>query len=285
MRLLRKRGSVKKEVKKSGLSEEYNIAYDFAVKIYRRFNEVIKSVVLFGSTAKNEMRRGSDIDIIIIVDDCTILWDQTLIAWYRTELGKIIAAQKYGDRIHINTVTLSVFWDEVRNGEPLIINVIRYGQTLIDFGGFFEPLKVLLAKGRIRPSVEATYNSLRRAPLHIAKARLNVLGAIENLYWAVVDSSHAALMAAKQAPPSPEHIPEFLEDTFVRSRRLDKKYVEYYKEIYSLYHNINHGNIKLIAGKEVDDYIDKVIDFEKVLRNITVDIVKDERMTRIEIKK
>lgn len=284
MKLLKKRG---KEIKKGmkNPSDEYNIASDFAIKVYKRFNEVIKSVVLFGSAAKNEMQKGSDIDIIVIVDDCTIAWDQTLISWYRQELSKLVAGQKYANRLHINTVTLSVFWEEVRSGEPLIINVIRYGQALVDFGGFFEPLKVLLAKGKIRPSVEATYNALRRAPIHIARARINVLGAIESLYWAMVDSSHAALMAAKQAPPSPEQIYDYLVDVFVKNRKLDKKYADYYREVYSLYHNIAHGNIKFISGKEVDDHIEKVIDFEKELRNLTVDIVKEEKMIKLELKK
>ncbi|MBS3149164.1 nucleotidyltransferase domain-containing protein [Candidatus Woesearchaeota archaeon] len=284
MKLLRKRGKeVKKE--KNNLSEEYSIAYDFAVKVYKRFNEVIKSVILFGSAAKNEMQRGSDIDIIVIVDDCSIAWDQTLISWYRQELSKLVSGQKYRDRLHINTVTLSVFWEEVRNGEPLIINVIRYGQALVDFGGFFEPIKVLLAKGKIRPSVEATYNALRRAPIHIARARANVLGAIESLYWAMVDSSHAALMAAKQAPPSPEHIYEYLNDVFVKNRKLDRKYADYYREVYTIYHDIAHGNVNMITGKEVDDHIEKVIDFERVMRSLTIDIVKEEKMIKLELKK
>ncbi|MBS3146294.1 nucleotidyltransferase domain-containing protein [Candidatus Woesearchaeota archaeon] len=285
MAFLKKRVKEFKAVKKEGLSDEYNVAYDFAIKVYRRFNDVIKSIVLFGSAAKNEMKKGSDIDLIIIIDDCTIVWDQTLIAWYRQELTKIVAAQKYRERLHINTVQMTIFWEQVRNGSPLIINVIRYGQPLIDYGGFFEPLKVLLARGKIRPSVEATYQSLRTAPMHIARAKLNVLGAIENLYWSMVDSSHAALMALKQVPPSPEHISEMLIEVFVKQRKLDKKYVEYYNQVYNLYHNINRGNINSISGKEVDEHIDKAIEFERVLRNLTIDAVKQEKIVKIEIKK
>ena len=37
--------------------------------------------------------------------------------------------------------------EEVRAGEPAVINMLRYGETLVDHGGFFNPLKVLLAKG------------------------------------------------------------------------------------------------------------------------------------------
>src|SRR3989338_5104992 len=86
------------------LISEYDIAYDFAVKVYGKFNKIVKSIVLFGSTAKRIAKASSDIDIIIIVDDCTIRWDEELIAWYREELGKIIQTNPYKKALHINTV-------------------------------------------------------------------------------------------------------------------------------------------------------------------------------------
>src|SRR3989338_3277937 len=110
-----KEDSKKHEVKESEaptlkLTKEYDIAYDFATKTYTKFNKIAKSIVLFGSTAKRLARAGSDIDIVIIVDDCIIQWDDELIAWYREELGKIIAANPYRKSLHINTIRLSTWW-------------------------------------------------------------------------------------------------------------------------------------------------------------------------------
>ena len=266
-------------------SSNYDIAYDFATKAYQKFREIIKSIVLFGSVSKNEAVEGSDIDLIIIVDDASIAWDQELIAWYREELGKLIASQNYKKEIHINTVTLSTFWDEVMSGLPVVINIIRYGQPLIDFGGFFEPLKVLLAQGKIRPTPEAIFTTLRRAPEHISRAILGILSSIENLYWAMVDSAHSALMAANQVPPSPEHISEMLEEVFVKTKRLDKKYLEYYNEVYTLTKNILHNNIKEVKGEEIDKHIKKVIEFEEVTRRITTKVIENEKIIRVEEKK
>jgi tRNA nucleotidyltransferase (CCA-adding enzyme) len=65
------------------IKKETDIAMDFATKIYERFDKIIKSVVLFGSTAKGTNGPSSDIDIVIILDDVSINWDQELIAWYR----------------------------------------------------------------------------------------------------------------------------------------------------------------------------------------------------------
>ena len=86
------------------LQTEHDIAMDFAVKVYKKFDKIIKSVVLFGSTAKKTQEKGSDIDIVIIIDDASIMWDQELIAWYREELEKIILENPYKHSLHVNTI-------------------------------------------------------------------------------------------------------------------------------------------------------------------------------------
>src|SRR3989338_11230836 len=138
------KGRIKAEFPTLKLVDEFDIAYDFAIKVYGKFNKIVKSVILFGSTAKRIAKATSDIDIIIITDDCTIQWDEELIAWYREELGKIIQTNPYKKSLHINTVRLTTWWQDLIKGDPVVINVIRYGQALVDFGGFFNPLKILL---------------------------------------------------------------------------------------------------------------------------------------------
>ena len=278
---INKKKTTKKVIKQFS---DYDIAYDFATKAYKQFKEAIKSIVLFGSVSKGASKKGSDIDVIVIIDDCSIEWDQELIAWYREELGKLVAAQNYKRAIHINTVTLSAFWEEVKIGDPTAINVIRYGQPLIDFGGYFTPLKVLLAKGKIRPTPEAVYNTLRRASLHISRAKFNIVSSIENLYWAMVDSAHSALMAVGQVPPSPEHVGDMLNAVFVNKKILNKKYVSWFNDMYTLSHDVVHGNVKHLSGEEIDKHMDKAIEFEKVMRSITTKFLEREKIIRTKRK-
>ena len=274
----------KKPRKVAHPKSEFDIAHNFALNTYSRFKEAIKSIVLFGSAAKKLDSQGSDIDILIIIDDCSIQWDEQLIAWYREELKKIVEKDKNSERFHINTVTLSTFWEEIKEGEPAAINMLRYGQTLIDFGGFFEPLKVLLAKGRLRPSPEAIYTTLRRSPLHISRAKFDIVNSIEHLYWAMVDAGHAALMARGLVPPSPEHVGDMLDRAFVASKVLDKKYTRWYREMYTLAHDIIHGNVKYLSGKDIDEYMAKTTEFEKTLRDITARLIYKEKIIKTERK-
>ena len=116
-----------KDVPSLQIKDERDIAMDFATKVYQRFNKIIKSIVLFGSTAKETTTNGSDIDIMVLIDDATINWDQELIAWYRTELEKIMQTNPYKQNLHINTIKLTTWWEDMIRGDPVVMNIIRDG--------------------------------------------------------------------------------------------------------------------------------------------------------------
>jgi len=258
----------KKNFPKIKIKKDQDIAMDFATKAYERFNKLIKSIILFGSVAKKTTSSGSDIDIIIVIDDVSIFWDQELIAWYREELDKILRQNPYNKNIHVNTIKLSTWWEDLIRGDPVVINVLRYGESLIDFGGFFEPLKVLLLKGKIKSTPEAIYSCLKRAPQHLLRSRTAELNAVEGLYWAMVDSSHAALIAEDMLPPSPEHIPAKLRETFANKGKLKSKYIDWYKDLLLLHKKIAHGEISDLKGVEIDLWQSRTEEFMRVMARL-----------------
>lgn len=250
------------------------IAMDFAIKAYKRFNKIIKSIVLFGSAAKKETTSSSDIDIVIIIDDVSINWEQELVLWYREELGKLLKGNKYTKELHINTIKLSTWWDDLMKGDPVVVNIIRYGKAMIDLAGFFDPLKFLLMKGKINSTPEAIYNCLQRAPMHIQRSKVAELNSIEGLYWAMVDSSHAALIAAHVSPPSPEHIPLHLKEVFADSGRLKMNYITDYRDLLVLHKKITHGEITDLKGVEIDKWQEKTEDFLKTMAQLVKEEVE-----------
>ena len=255
------------------LKKESDIAMDFATRAYKKFDKIIKSVVLFGSAAKQSTVTGSDIDIVVIIDDVTINWDQELTAWYREELEKLIKNNSYQASLHINTIKLSTWWEDLMRGDPVIVNILRYGEAMIDLAGFFDPLKSLLIRGKIKSTPEAIYSALQRAPQHIARSKFAELSAIDGLYWAMVDSSHAALIAANVSPASPEHIPGDLKENFVNTGKLKMKYVVWYRDLLVLHKKIAHGEVKDLKGIEIDDWQKRAEEFLQVMANLVNDIV------------
>ena len=235
---------------------EKEIAMDFAEKVHKKFDRMIKASVLFGSQVKSDTKPGSDIDVILIIDDASINWDLELVAWYREELGKIIAVQNYSRDLHINTIKLTTWWQDFIHGDPVVINILRYGEALIDSGGFFNPLKSLLLQGRVRSTPEAVYNALQRAPSHLTRSKMAMLNSIEGVYWAMIDAAQATLITAGQLPPSPEHIPKMLKTAFVDRSLMKIDRVRELRDIYVLHKGIMHREIHEVKGAEVDKWQD-----------------------------
>jgi len=263
----------KKEYPSFKILDEKEIALDFATKLYKKFDKLIKSVVLFGSTVKKTATSGSDIDLIIIVDDASVRFDQELISWYRQELGKLIKLNPYQKELHINTVRLTTWWQDLLKGDPIVINIIRYGEPILDFGGYFTPLRVLLEQGKIKSTPEAIYTSLERAPQHLARSKFAETSAIEGVYWAMVDAAHALLITAKILPPSPEHIPGLLKEHFVNKKMLDMKYVLWYRDVYLLHRKIIHGEVRDIKGQDLDKWQDYAEEFIEIVAKLINELI------------
>lgn len=231
-----------------------DVAMDFAEKVQKRFDRMVKAIILFGSHTRNEADSGSDLDIMIIIDDASIKWDLELISWYREELSKLISSTGHDSELHINTIKLTTWWQDLMQGDPVVLNILRYGEALIDYGGFFNPVKSLLLQGKVHSTPEAVYNSLQRAPLHLARSKASVISSIEGVYWCMADSAQAALMMAGKLPPSPEHIPDLIESTFVSKGITKSSYSKMVRDIYNLHKAIAHGEVKHIKGSEIEQW-------------------------------
>lgn len=253
--------------------KENDIAMDFATKVYQKFDKLIKSVVLFGSTTKKTSSDNSDIDIVLLIDDASIKFDQELIGWYREELGKIIASNPYKKEIHISTIRLTTWWQDIMRGDPVAINMIRYGEEILDFGGFFRPLRILLQEGKIKSTPESIYTCLERSPMHLANSRRSILSAVEGVYWAMVESANALLMANKTTPASPEHISMMLKEHFVDKKLLDIKYVNMYRSVFVLHKEITHGEVQRVHGKDLDEMQDNAQKFIGVMAELIRKII------------
>ena len=246
--------------------EEKKIAERFAHAINSELREFLKAAVLFGSAAKQtHPAAGSDIDVLLIIDDASILITPELTEAYRVIVENI--ARKTSLRLHINTLKVTNFWEHVRAGDPVIINVLREGVILVD-KGFFRPIQALLDMGRIRPTRESIWVYYGRVPVSLKNARAHVLQACVDLYWAGIDASHAALMSVHAIPPSPDHVPAMLDEHLVRKGLLAKKYPTMLKELYTLSKGIEHREVRAVTGAQFDKHLAMTEELVEALRRV-----------------
>jgi len=249
----------RKQVSESYSKEVINIAYDFSKKVYQEFAKFIKAIVLFGSTARKKQESKGDVDLLVIVDDVSIIIDREFVQAYRLIINKIIADVS-PKKLHVTTLKFTSFWEYVRAGDPVAINILRDGVPIID-SGFFEPLQILLFQGRIRPSSESMWNYFNKAPITLHNSKWHIKQAVLDLYWAVIDAAHAALMKLNEVPPSPSHVADMLDEKMVKRGLLQEKYANTMKKFYHVSRIILHGQIAEISGSQYDEYFEQAKEF------------------------
>ncbi len=248
-------------------STDYDFAKKFAEAMHKELGDFVKAIVLFGSTAREEkpLYGERDIDVLIIINDLTMMLSNEVVQSYRVITENL--ASKNSKRLHITTLKLTNFWEYVRIGDPIAINMLRDGVPLYD-SGFFEPVQQLLFQGRIRPTKEAIWTYFARAPATIHNGDWHILQATLDLYWAVVDSAHAALMKMGEVPPTPGHIAEMIHERLVRTGHVPAKYSGIMDMFYKLQKKIIHREIQEVEGRNYDQYKKIAQDFVKTMQRV-----------------
>lgn len=256
---------MKFEVKKRGNinldrypTADITLAKSFAKRIHNEFGDFLKGVVVFGSAARKQPTERSDIDVLVVVDDLSIRMTREVIEAYKLIVEKTVG--KVSTKLHVTSMTITSFWEYVRAGDPVAINILRDGVALIDTG-FFNPMQALLIQGRVRPSTESVWSYFGRAPRTLLNASWHINQATLDLYWAVIDAAHAALMHEGEIPPSPDHVADLLEEKLVKKKLLEKKYANTMRKFYKLMKGITHREIKKVTGAQYDGYAKEADEF------------------------
>ncbi len=254
-------------------TDDFALADKFSALLRKELGDFVKTIVLFGSAARAVEHREKpekglhehDIDILVIVNDLTLVLTPEVVEAYRVITES--TAAKISKRLHITTMKLTSFWDYMRNGDPVAINMLRDGVPLFDVG-IFEPLQMLLFQGRIRPTKESIWNYYARAPATMANANWHVLQAVLDLYWAVIDAAHAALMKIGEIPPSPSHVADLLAEKLVKPGHVSKRHADTMRFFYELSKKITHRELRDIPGKYYDRYRELADEFITAMKKV-----------------
>lgn len=239
----------------------------FAKKVFDFFAPTVKTVVLFGSQLRKPSKE-SDIDILIVVDDVTVIWDLETIASYREELSKMTSGLRVANRVHLTTLRLSSFWVLLRDSDPALLNIVRFGEPLIDVG-FFAPIKSILLLGGVKPTPEAVHAAYQRVGIHIRDFNWKKMSSVEDLFWACVEMSQAVLMKYGMLPPSPEEIKEML---VILSKKIKEggiiRHAHFFDELFEITHKIRNEQIKTITHHKIEYLHAKTSEFIGYLEGI-----------------
>ncbi|MCK4521276.1 MAG: nucleotidyltransferase domain-containing protein [Nanoarchaeota archaeon] len=265
----------------TGMLSAIKIAELHKTMVLKKFEKYIVSYVLAGSLVQGKSTKTSDIDVWIVIDDTDVkkmtraeLKDKlrAIIIGMGIEAGEITGIK---NKLNIQVYILTDFWDSLKEANPIIFTLLRDGVPFYD-RGVFMPWKLLLKMGKIKPSAEAIdmFMSSGEQMLQRVDLKLKDIG-MEDIFYAILTPSQAALMMFGIPPPTPKETPKLMRDVFVHKEKLlEGNFVDILEKNITVRKDIEHGVKKEMTGKEVDELLSGAKKYLKRIKRLFTQIEK-----------
>ena len=218
----------------------------FTNEARKQYSDLIKTVLIFGSAVRGDTTKGSDVDLFVILDDTATKSSEDL---QRVTNHLHLLANELKD-LHIQTHTLTEFWQWIKVGSPELVNFLRYGLPIYDTG-FVKPVQRMLNMGLIPPSEETIILKAKTAETRYKRVVLDIKSMIFDLRYSVLDIIQAVVMYYYKAQPDYKKAPEYMEK-MVKEKMLEKEYIEKFKDLDSLWKKIDHKEVKEATAEHLD---------------------------------
>lgn len=264
-----------------GMLAAIKIAEVHKTMILKKFEKYIVSYVLAGSLVQGRATPTSDIDVWIVIDDTDVkkmtraeLKDKlrAIIIGMGIEAGELTGIK---NKLNIQVYILTDFWDNLKEANPIIFTLLRDGVPFYD-RGIFMAWKQLLKMGKIKPSPEAIdmFMGSGEQMLKRVELKLKDIG-MEDIYYAILTPSQAALMLHGVPPPAPKETATLMREIFVQKEKLlEDKFIKILEKVIDTRKAIEHGEKKEISGKEIDELLGESDKYLKRIKRLFTQIEK-----------
>jgi len=265
----------------TGMLAAIKIAEVHKTMVLRKFEKYIVSYVLAGSLVRGQATKTSDIDVFIVIDDTDV--KKMTRAELKDKLRAIILSMGYEagqmtgiqNKINIQVYILTDFWDSLKEANPIIFTLLRDGVPFFD-RGIFMPWKQLLRMGKIKPSAEAIdmFMSSGEQMLRRVEFKIKDIG-MEDIYYAILTPSQAALMMHGIAPPAPRETAHLLREIFVKKEKIfDDKWVDILDNVIKVRKELEHGTKKEMKGADIDKMLKEAKEYLEKIKELFSEIEK-----------
>jgi predicted nucleotidyltransferase/uncharacterized protein (UPF0332 family) len=248
----------------NGMLSAIKISEVHKTMVLKKFEKYIVSYVLAGSLTQGRATPESDIDVFVVIDDTDVkkmtrveLRDKlrAIIVGMGAEAGEITGIR---NKLNIQVYILTDFWESIKDANPTIFTFLRDGVPFYD-RGVFMPWKQLLAMGRVKPSPEAIEMFMGSGNQFMERIYNKIRDIVmEDLFWALITPSQAALMMYGIPPTTPKETPEMMRELLVKKEGLlEEKHVKTVEKMLKYRKDLEHGKLKKVTGKEMDDLVTK----------------------------
>ena len=254
------------------LNEIYReAAEDFAGRLVAELGPEVDAIVLYGSVARGEATRDSDVDVLVIARDAGRAKEHV------KELAWAVEAERHRafwlcpvvlDREEFLRLA-TVRW-------PFVREVSREGIALYDDGTFARdnPLACWGAEGAPLMSQEYVETRLELADEALAEARLllghgHLRGATNRAYYAMLHAVHAALeTAGARRPRTHSGVHDTFSRYFVGTERVERRLVADLQQVFAMRLASDYESSAGLDEEGVEAAVEKAAAFVERVREV-----------------
>jgi len=260
-----------KKIRDFAKQRRATVVKEFSKKILDKFGPIVKAIIVWGSTARDQFRCESDIDLVILIDDTKKGFNNEI----REKIDEFIseAASKVDEKLSPQPVwTITEFMRMVKNYAPLAYALLKDGIPVYDTG-FFVTNKNLLEMGEMPATPEASERRMESVPKRLLRAKQAKLWLIaEDLYYAMIGAEEAVMMYLGRGPPDPINAAQACREYLVKTGLIEEKYANLLDEVVKFRKDVEHRKISEIKGEEVDKYLEKGEEFVERMKKLLFEL-------------
>ncbi len=242
--------------------------------VLRKFEKYVASYVVGGSLVRGTAGKDSDVDTFVIIDDTDVkrMPRMQLLEKLRGMIHDYIreatALSGVKNPLNVQVYLLTDFWDNVKDANPVMFTFIRDGVPMYDRGTFL-PWKLLLQMGKVKPSPEAVDKFMKFGEQNESLVTRRMLDAMVDIYWGIITPTQALMMLAGHAPPVPKTMVQDVQKVLVDEEKvMGLSELKFLERVIKLYKDHEHGKLKKIPGKEIDELLVESKKYDEKLKEI-----------------
>lgn len=242
--------------------------------VLRKFEKYVASYVVGGSLVRGTAGKDSDVDTFVIIDDTDVkrmprvqLLEKLrgMIHDYIREANALAGVK---NPLNVQVYLLTDFWDNVKDANPVMFTFIRDGIPMYDRGTFL-PWKLLLQMGKVKPSPEAVDKFMKYGEQNESLVTRRMIDAMVDIYWGVVTPTQALMMLSGHAPPAPKTMVQDVKKVLVDEEKvMGISELKFLERVIKLYKDYEHGTLKTVPGKDVDELLVESKKYDIKLKDI-----------------
>lgn len=265
-------GKKMKQAMKKSQEKRFKAAEEFSDALVDKLGDKVMCVAVYGSVPEGNHSHESDIDTFVVLDDTKLQRDVPKDAKKKIRRKIIQLAKDMDDRITIQYFSfLTEFWQSLRDGDPLLVTVLRIGEPVYD-KGIFRAGKRLVQRGKIKSTRESVMKRLKMGSRSYKTAEKMLTHKIPfRLEQAMAAAGQAPVMMSGAAPPGKHDVDKVLRDRFVEKDMLDDKYVSIAQDLQDFADRAEKDKGE-ITGAMVDEHLEKADDFIERMHKLVGEI-------------